>query len=302
MNGARAHPAHGTEENIGMARNESTISGSADIVSGGVLGMVSGVRRPARCPPRLLAGRAKSTRRQAFSGHRQLTLLNAAMGGNSLAADRQTDDNSRRYAALASYAPLSIDRSARVLWRRECHFWKQFTICLIVIAAGVSAWAFFVPGARDIGCAMPAFPKRLSARRSTSTMPTGGARRIRRAGRQTVARRQMAAAAVGVGRNAAVLVVTQAVVPGTVNDRLSAIGTGDAIRSVVVTPQASGLIRRNPRQVGRPRQAGAGHRQARQRRAGDRQGQADVALKAAVEKSSLYNNIKSSVSRMDVFD
>ena len=28
-------------------------------------------------------------------------------------------------------------------------FWKQFTICLIVIAAGVSAWAFFVPGARD---------------------------------------------------------------------------------------------------------------------------------------------------------
>lgn len=98
------------------------------------------------------------------------------------------------------------------------------------------------------------------------------------------------------------LVVTEAVVSGVVNDRLSAIGTGDAIRSVVVMPQATGTIREILIKSGDHVKQG----QVLARLDDDEQiiarGQAEVALKSAVEKSQLYHTIKSSVSRMDVFD
>ncbi len=98
------------------------------------------------------------------------------------------------------------------------------------------------------------------------------------------------------------LVVTERVVGGIVNDRLSAIGTGDAIRSVVVMPQAAGTIREILIKSGDRVKQG----QVLARLDDDEQiiarGQAEVALRSASEKSQLYRNIKSSVSRMDVFD
>jgi RND family efflux transporter MFP subunit len=104
------------------------------------------------------------------------------------------------------------------------------------------------------------------------------------------------------GRSPAVLVVTQAVVQGVVNDRLNAIGTGDAIRSVVVTPQASGIIREILIKSGDRITKGQVLATLDSEEQVIARGQAEVALKAAIEKSSLYHNIQSSVSRMDVFD
>ena len=180
-------------------------------------------------------------------------------------------------------------------------FWKQFTICLIVIAAGVSAWAFFVPGARDT-LRNAGVPEALVGK---AIDPDNAGRAAPAASGEQAGNRRSGGnggGGSGGGRNAAVLVVTQAVVPGTVNDRLSAIGTGDAIRSVVVTPQASGLIREILVKSGDRVKQGQVIAKLDSEEQVIAKGQADVALKAAVEKSSLYNNIKSSVSRMDVFD
>jgi RND family efflux transporter MFP subunit len=106
----------------------------------------------------------------------------------------------------------------------------------------------------------------------------------------------------GGGRNNAVLVVTQAVVQGVVNDRLNAIGTGDAIRSVAVTPQAMGTIREILIKSGDKVKQGQVLAKLDSEEQVIAKGQAEVALKSAIEKSNLYHNIKSSVARMDVFD
>ncbi|MGO8176364.1 biotin/lipoyl-binding protein, partial [Rhizobium ruizarguesonis] len=78
------------------------------------------------------------------------------------------------------------------------------------------------------------------------------------------------------------------------NDRLNAIGTGDAIRSLAVTPHASGTIREILSKSGDRVNAG----QVLAKRDSEEQvsarGQAEGAGKAAVEKSNLYHNIKSS--------
>lgn len=167
-------------------------------------------------------------------------------------------------------------------------FWKQFIVCLVVIAAGFAGWVFFVPGAgetlrkagfSEVSKLAPgeAAPKPVGSEEGQSRRRSGGA-------------------------NAPVLVATQAVVRGVVNDRLSAIGTGDAIRSVVVMPQASGTIREILIKSGDRITKGQVLAKLDSEEQVIARGQADVALKSAVEKSSLYHNIKSSVSRMDVFD
>jgi len=91
-------------------------------------------------------------------------------------------------------------------------------------------------------------------------------------------------------------------VQGVVNDRLNAIGTGDAIRSVAVTPQATGTIREILIKSGDMVKQGQVLAKLDSEEQVIAQGQAQVALNSALEKSSLYHNIKSSVSRMDVFD
>ncbi len=122
-------------------------------------------------------------------------------------------------------------------------FWKQFVLSLIVIAAGFAGWIFLVPGAADV-LRNAGVPENIVAK----VAPSRGVRRcVARQGEG--AREGGAGDGNGSGRNSAVLVVTQAVVQGVVNDRLNAIGTGDAIRSVVVTPQAIGHDPRNPHQV-----------------------------------------------------
>lgn len=167
-------------------------------------------------------------------------------------------------------------------------FWKQFVVCVVVIAAGFAGWVYFVPGAGETLRKAGFSEVSKLAPSEASSQPAAGGEGQRRRG--------------GGGANAPVLVATQAVVRGVVNDRLSAIGTGDAIRSVVVMPQASGTIREILIKSGDRITKGQVLAKLDSEEQVIARGQADVALKSAVEKSSLYHNIKSSVSRMDVFD
>jgi RND family efflux transporter MFP subunit len=182
-------------------------------------------------------------------------------------------------------------------------FWKQFALCLGVIAAGFAGWAFFVPGAadtlRNAGVPESIVGKAIDPDKVADAAPASGEQA---SGEQPGNRRQGGNSGAGGGRNGAVLVVTQAVVPGIVNDRLGAIGTGDAIRSVVVTPQASGIVREILVKSGDMVKQGQILAKLDSEEQVISRGQAEVVLKSAVEKTSLYNNIKSSVSRMDVFD
>lgn len=178
-------------------------------------------------------------------------------------------------------------------------FWKQFVLSLIVIIAGFAAWVFFVPGAgdmmRDAGIPESLVSKIAPKAEETADAGAQGQRRSQGEG-QGQNRRS------GGGRNSAILVATEAVVQGVVNDRLNAIGTGDAIRSVAVTPQAAGTIREILIKSGDRVKAGQVLAKLDSEEQVIARGQADVAVRAAVEKSNLYHNIQSSVSRMDVFD
>ena len=175
-------------------------------------------------------------------------------------------------------------------------FWKQFVLCLVVIIAGFAAWVYFVPGAgetmRNAG-----IPDSIVSRIAPKSEEAADAGAGQTQGGQAQGQGQ------GQNRrNGAVLVVTQAVVQGVVNDRLNAIGTGDAIRSVAVTPQATGTIREILIKSGDMVKQGQVLAKLDSEEQVIAQGQAQVALNSALEKSSLYHNIKSSVSRMDVFD
>ena len=182
-------------------------------------------------------------------------------------------------------------------------FWKQLALSLIVIIAGFSAWVFFAPDAGDTmrNAGIPDSLVSKIAPKAKENADAGGSPRAEgqqhgQGEGQGQNRRN------GGGRSSAILVATQAVVQGVVNDRLNAIGTGDAIRSVAVTPQATGTIREILIKSGDMVKAGQVLAKLDSEEQVIARGQADVAVRAAVEKSNLYHNIKSSVSRMDVFD
>ncbi len=166
--------------------------------------------------------------------------------------------------------------------------WKQLSLSFLVLVAGFIAAVAFVPGAASLlqKAGVPASVVAMIAPRDG--VKGGQAGKVANGG-------------AGRGQNTP-LVLTQPVVGGIVNDRLSAIGTGDAIRSVVVMPQAAGTIREILIKSGDRVKQG----QVLARLDDDEQiiarGQAEVALKSASEKFQLYRNIKSTVSRMDVFD
>lgn len=184
-------------------------------------------------------------------------------------------------------------------------FWKQFVLCIVVIMAGFAAWVYFVPGAgetmRNAG-----IPDNIVSMIAPKADETADVQQAQGQGGQNQgqgqSRRNGGGNGGGGGRNAATLVVTQAVVQGIVNDRLNAIGTGDAIRSVAVTPQATGTIREILIKSGDMVKQGQVLAKLDSEEQVIAQGQAQVALNSALEKSNLYHSIKSSVSRMDVFD
>ncbi|MHA7968672.1 efflux RND transporter periplasmic adaptor subunit [Rhizobium sp. CAU 1783] len=188
-------------------------------------------------------------------------------------------------------------------------FWKQLTLSVAALVAGVFLWTWLVPGAdgvlRRIGVpegivalVSPAKPEGAA----TATNGQGGSQPQGQAQGQSQGKGQ----GQGQGGNrrgaAQALVVVQPVATGTVNDRLSALGTGEAIQSVTIMPQVSGTLSEIAIRSGDRITKGqviARLENEEQRIARD---QAQVALKSAEEKNQLYENLKSAASRIDAFD
>jgi RND family efflux transporter MFP subunit len=175
--------------------------------------------------------------------------------------------------------------------------WKQLLLSAVILLAGLCVWVFLSPDAARglVRMGIPASWVALvnSSARPQSDAPTttaqSGAPSSGNAGQRQG------------GGSRAPLVVTQAVISATVNDRLSAIGSGEAIQSVVVMPQATGTIEEI--HVSSGQKVTRGQLLARlddeeQRIERDK---ATVALRSATEKSASYRNLQS-VPRLDVLD
>lgn len=104
--------------------------------------------------------------------------------------------------------------------------WKQILIALVILVVAAGAWVRFFPGASETlaGWGIDSVPF-ASARTPENAAEGEGSRR-----------------GGGEGRMEAGIVITAAVATETINDRLSAIGTGRANQSVVVTPYTSGRL------------------------------------------------------------
>ncbi len=104
-------------------------------------------------------------------------------------------------------------------------FWKQAIVSIVILALAFVGWARFFPGSGEIlarwGIEWVPFAQ---ADARPTTQGQGGERRQRGQG--------------GVQQ----AVIASTVTEETINDRLSAIGTGRAAQSVVVTPYASGRM------------------------------------------------------------
>jgi RND family efflux transporter MFP subunit len=105
----------------------------------------------------------------------------------------------------------------------------------------------------------------------------------------------------GGGENQMVLVATRPVGSGVVNDRLSAIGDGEAIQSVIVMPQATGTVNEILVKSGDLVKKGQVLAQLDDDEQIILRDQAQVVLRSAREKSDTYRNLKS-FSRLDVLD
>ncbi|MBD8662816.1 efflux RND transporter periplasmic adaptor subunit [Rhizobium sp. CFBP 8752] len=105
----------------------------------------------------------------------------------------------------------------------------------------------------------------------------------------------------GGGESQVVLVATRPVGTGVVNDRLSAIGDGEAIQSVIVMPQATGTVNEILVKSGDMVIKGQILAQLDDDEQIILRDQAQVVLRSAREKSDTYRNLKS-FSRLDVLD
>jgi len=116
---------------------------------------------------------------------------------------------------------------------------RQLLICLVILLLAVAGWALFIPGAEQtlasMGITLPisasANPQAANAAPPGGTGQQPGARPGGQGGRGNFA-----------GRARTSSVVTTPVVTATINDSLSAIGQGNAIRSVTVTAPAGGTL------------------------------------------------------------
>lgn len=196
--------------------------------------------------------------------------------------------------------------------------WKQLLACVIVLLAVLGLWVFLVPSAGDSLIRMGVPGKVIALLRGAPNAPeaasdqtargeaaesaaTGGPKSQEPQVQGGQAAQVRGSQNGGAGGGRATLVAVEPVAMGTVNDRLSAIGSGEAIQSVVVMPQATGTITEILVSSGQKITKG----QVLARLDDDEQRiereKAQVALKSAEEKSASYRNLKS-VARLDVLD
>ena len=187
-------------------------------------------------------------------------------------------------------------------------FWKQLLIALVMVAVGLAAWIVAVPsaGAKLVAWGVPQGLVALVAplEGEQPAAGPGGQGGAQQAAAGNGAGRNQGAGNAGAGRREGqqgTLVVARPVVDGVVNDRVNAIGDGEAVQSVAVTPQASGMIREILVSSGESVKKG----QVLARLDDDEQvilrDQAEVSLRSARERAASYSN-PATFARLDVLD
>lgn len=174
--------------------------------------------------------------------------------------------------------------------------WKQLVLGMAILAGALCLWVFLVPSAGETlakigvpGQVVAAIRPGEDGQAASSQNEPDGQRpgAGQRAGQG--------------GGNRPTMVAIRPVAIGTVNDRFSAIGSGEAIQSVVVMPQSTGTISEIMVRSGEKVKKG----QVLARLDDDEQiierDKARVTLQSATEKSASYRNLRS-VSRLDVLD
>ncbi|THV10677.1 efflux RND transporter periplasmic adaptor subunit [Rhizobium rhizophilum] len=182
--------------------------------------------------------------------------------------------------------------------------WKQLAISLAVLFVGLCSLVYFSPGAGQtlISMGVPA-----SAVALVSSAPDSegqGQRGQEQGGQQAQSGGGQGGQGQGNrrgGGNQAILVATQPVAMGVVNDRLNAIGDGEAIEAVTVMPQTSGTVAEILVSSGQKVTKGDVIARLDREEQVILRDQAAVALRSAVEKAESYRNLQS-FSRLDVLD
>ncbi|MBT9370999.1 efflux RND transporter periplasmic adaptor subunit [Rhizobium sp. CSW-27] len=188
--------------------------------------------------------------------------------------------------------------------------WKQVILSLAVLLAGLCLWLFVRPDAASTLESL-GVPRQLVSFLSPAATGDGSAagtpsdRPVAQGAAPSGGQGAGQGGGPGGGQGGAAprgaLVVTHAVEAGTVNDRLSAIGDGQAIQSVVVMPQASGTITEIRVSSGQKVRKGDVLARLDDEEQRIERDKAQVALRSAVEKSQSYRNLQS-VARLDVLD
>ena len=172
--------------------------------------------------------------------------------------------------------------------------WTQVIAGVIVLAGGAAMAARFVPGA-DAALVNAGVPASLVS----AVSGNGGGEKAATAGAP-----QGQGAASGQGgnrRGGGPIVVTLAPVStGIVNDRLQAIGDGEAITSVTVMPQVSGMIAKVEVQSGASVKAGAVLARLDDASEQIAVNTAKLALKSAEDKLVRLRGLRSAVTRVEV--
>lgn len=196
-------------------------------------------------------------------------------------------------------------------------FWKQLLLAVIILVVGLCSWTWFDPGAgakltswgvpSQVMAVLPkpeAPAERANASAAGQQAPGGQ----QGAGQGQAANNGQGGSgqgnAPGGGRRdgqQGTLVVVKQVVNGVVNDRLSAIGDGEAIQSVVVMPQAAGTIEEILVSSGQRVTKGTVLARLDDDEQVITRDQAQVMLRSAREKSASYQNL-ASFSRLEVLD
>ena len=178
--------------------------------------------------------------------------------------------------------------------------WKQLAISIALIFLGLCSWVYFSPGAGRTLVSM-GVPQSVVGLVAPTPEAEGQGGQRAQSGGQGGAQGQGQGQGNRRGGGQVILVATEAVAVGVVNDRLSAIGDGEAVEAVTVMPQASGML--DEILVSSGQKVSKGDVIARLDREEQviLRDQAVVALRSAKEKAESYRNLQS-FSRLDVLD
>lgn len=171
--------------------------------------------------------------------------------------------------------------------------WNQLLLSVAVLLAGLCLWVYMSADAGRTLVSMGAPDSVVAAVNPQVREPAGAVA----SGDGDKATEQ----ARGNGASQAVLVATRPVATGIVNDQLSAIGSGEAIQSVIVMPQATGTINEIHVASGDRVKKGQVLVQLDDDEQVILRDQAQVLLRSAREKADSYATLKS-FSRLEVLD